>query len=132
MAKIEFHPGELLPTTGFLVTNRSLPNERVFAFYNQRGTAEQHIKEGKYALKWTRLSCMRFAANAVAAASCSRLQSGQLSADHRDARGNSVMVTDLAAGAPDQDRHKAGQARVPSSRWRRPVCPGLCSTTFWL
>ena len=37
----------------------------MFAFYNNRGTAEQHIKEGKYALKWTLLSCMRFAANAV-------------------------------------------------------------------
>ena len=37
----------------------------MLAFYNRRGTAEQHIKEGKYALKWTRLSCMRFAANAV-------------------------------------------------------------------
>ena len=35
------------------------------AFYNQRGTAEQHIKEGKNALKWTRLSCRSFAANAV-------------------------------------------------------------------
>jgi hypothetical protein len=22
-----------------------------------RGTAEQHIKEGKYAFRWTRLSC---------------------------------------------------------------------------
>ncbi len=52
-------------THAFIVTNRSLPNERVLAFYNDRGTAEQHIKEGKYALKWTRLSCMRFAANAV-------------------------------------------------------------------
>ena len=65
VAKIEFHPGELFPTVGFIVTNRSLSNERVFAFYNDRGTAEQHIKEGKYALKWTRLSCMRFTANAV-------------------------------------------------------------------
>jgi hypothetical protein len=34
-------------------------------FYNQRGTAEQHIKEGKNAVTWTRLSCRRFAANAV-------------------------------------------------------------------
>ena len=65
VAKVEFHPGELFPRVGFIVTNRSLPNERVLAFYNDRGTAEQHIKEGKYALKWTRLSCMRFAANAV-------------------------------------------------------------------
>ena len=65
VAKVEFHPDELFPRVGFIVTNRSLPNERVLAFYNQRGTAEQHIKEGKHALKWTRLSCMRFAANAV-------------------------------------------------------------------
>lgn len=37
----------------------------MLAFYNGRGTAEQHIKEGKHACKWTRLSCTRFAANAV-------------------------------------------------------------------
>ena len=65
VAKVEWHPGELVPRVGFIVTNRSLPNERVLAFYNGRGTAEQHIKEGKYALKWTRLSCMRFSANVV-------------------------------------------------------------------
>lgn len=41
------------------------PAERVVAFYNQRGTAEQHIKEGKNAVTWTRLSCHRFTANAV-------------------------------------------------------------------
>jgi hypothetical protein len=29
VAKIEFHPGELFPKIGFIVTNRSLPNERV-------------------------------------------------------------------------------------------------------
>jgi hypothetical protein len=31
----------------------------------QRGTAEQWIKEGKNAIKWTGLSCRTFAANAV-------------------------------------------------------------------
>ena len=39
--------------------------ERVVAFYNKRGTCEQWIKEGKGAIKWTRLSCRTFAANAV-------------------------------------------------------------------
>ncbi len=34
-------------------------------FYNKRGTAEQWIKEGKYALKWTRLSCHDFDDNQV-------------------------------------------------------------------
>jgi hypothetical protein len=32
---------------------------------NGRGTAEQWIKEGKNALKWTRLSCRRFRDNQV-------------------------------------------------------------------
>ena len=43
----------------------SRPAERVVAFYNKRGTCEQWIKEGKGAIKWMRLSCQTFAANAV-------------------------------------------------------------------
>jgi hypothetical protein len=39
--------------------------ERVVMFYDQRGTAEQHIKEGKNAVTSTWLSCHRFAANAA-------------------------------------------------------------------
>ena len=65
VAKVEWHPGELYPRVGFIVTNMSRPAERVVAFYNQRGTCEQWIKEGKGAIKWTRLSCRTFAANAV-------------------------------------------------------------------
>ena len=65
VAKVEWHPGELYPRVGFIVTNLARPAERVVAFYNQRGTAEQWIKEGKSAIKWTRLSCRTFAANAV-------------------------------------------------------------------
>ena len=41
------------------------PNREKLAFYNKRGTCEQWIKEGKGAIKWTRLSCRTFAANAV-------------------------------------------------------------------
>jgi hypothetical protein len=37
----------------------------VVAFYNHRSTAEQYIKEGKNAVKWTRLSCCTMKANAV-------------------------------------------------------------------
>ena len=65
VAKVEWHPDELYPRVGFIVTNMTRPAERVVAFYNQRGTAEQYIKEGKNAVIWTRLSCRRFAANAV-------------------------------------------------------------------
>ncbi len=65
VAKVEWHPGELYPRVGFIVTNLSRPAKRVVAFYNQRGTAEQHIKEGKNAIRWTRLSCRKFRDNAV-------------------------------------------------------------------
>ena len=41
------------------------PAENVVAFYNKRGTCEQWIKEGKGAIRWTRLSCRSFAAKTV-------------------------------------------------------------------
>ena len=65
VAKVEWHPGELYPRVGFIVTNLSRSAERVTWFYNQRGKAEQYIKEGKYAIKWTRLSCSKFRNNEV-------------------------------------------------------------------
>ena len=65
VAKVEWHPGDLYPRVGFIVTNLSRPAERVVAFYNHRGTAEQYIKEGKNAIKWTRLSCRGFRNNEV-------------------------------------------------------------------
>ena len=65
VAKVEWHRGELFPRVGFIVTNMTAGPEGVVRFYNGRGTAEQWIKEGKYALNWTRLSCHRFVANRV-------------------------------------------------------------------
>jgi hypothetical protein len=66
VAKVEWHADELFPRVGFIVTNLMwYPAERVVKFYNQRGTAEQWIKEGKYAVKWTRLSCHDFRDNQV-------------------------------------------------------------------
>jgi hypothetical protein len=65
VAKVEWHNGELYPRVGFIVTNLTRPAERVVAFYNQRGTAEQWIKEGKTAIRWTRLSCTKFRNNEV-------------------------------------------------------------------
>ena len=50
---------------GFIVTNQPMEPGWVARFYNQRGTAEQHIKEGKYAFRWTQLSCRRFRDNEV-------------------------------------------------------------------
>jgi hypothetical protein len=65
VAKVEFHAGELFPRVGFIVTNLDTDSRAVVRFYNKRGTAEQWIKEGKQAVKMTRLSCHRFRSNEV-------------------------------------------------------------------
>jgi hypothetical protein len=65
VAKVEWHQGELFPRIGFIVTNMSSKPKNVTRFYNKRGNCEQWIKEGKYALSWTRLSCTRFTSNQV-------------------------------------------------------------------
>jgi hypothetical protein len=68
------------------VTNLPHPAERVVAFYNQRGTAEKWIKEGKGAIKWTRLSCLTLAANAV------RLQLHALAYKAREFGGTQFII----------------------------------------
>jgi len=65
VAKVEWHKGELFPRVGFIVTNLRRDAGGVVKFYNGRGVAEQRIKEGKNAVKWTKLSCHDFVDNQV-------------------------------------------------------------------
>lgn len=64
VAKVKWHVGAV-PRVELILTNMAPPAESVVGFYNKRGTCEQWIKEGKGAIRWTRLSCRSFAANAV-------------------------------------------------------------------
>ena len=65
VAKVEWHAGELFPRVGFLVTNLRWRSKKVVRFYNRQGTAEQWIKEGMNAVKWTKLLGRRFKDNAA-------------------------------------------------------------------
>ncbi len=65
VAEVEFHRGELFSRRGLIVTNFQSSSRAVARFYNQRGAAEQWIKEGKPAAAMTRLSCHRLRANEV-------------------------------------------------------------------
>jgi len=65
VVKIEWHAVELFPSVGFIVTNLWWKSSNMVKFYNKRGTAEQWIKEGKYALNWIRLSYHDFTDNQV-------------------------------------------------------------------
>ena len=63
VAKVEWHPGEpwFLQRRFRSSLIKSRPTQAGGGVnYNHRGTAEQHIKEGKNAINWTRLSCRKF------------------------------------------------------------------------
>ena len=49
LAKVGHHAGEF-PRVGFIVTYPTPPSRAVLRFYNERGTAEHWIKEGKPAV----------------------------------------------------------------------------------
>jgi hypothetical protein len=114
----QWHPGELYPRVGFTVTNPARPAERVVAFYNQRGTAEQWIKEGKGAIKWTRLSCRTNAVRLQLHALAYNL--GNFMRTLAMPQGVGTVVADQPAGKADQDRRQAGELRalcdVPDGR----------------
>jgi hypothetical protein len=95
VAKVEWHPGELYPRVGFIVTNLARPAERIVAFYNNRGTCEQDIKEGKGAIKVDPavVPLLRRQRGSTSA-SCAGLYSRQLHADVGDAQDGGAVVAD--------------------------------------
>ena len=116
VAKVEWRLGELFPRVGFIVTNLTWWSRNVVGFYNQRGTAEQWIKEGKNAVKWTRLSCREFQDNAV------RLQLFVLAYNLSNflrrlaaAEEHPALVADDVAREAGQDRLRCSDATILNS-----------------
>ena len=95
---------------GFIVTNMTAGPEGVVRFYNGRGTAEQWIKEGKYALNWTRLSCHRFVANRVRLSLFFWRTTLGTSSPAVSAQGGQALVAAECAGQADQDGRPSGTA----------------------
>jgi len=112
VAKVEFHFGGLFPRVGFIVTNLETDRRAVVRFYNKRGTAEQWIKEGKQAVKITRLSCHWFRSNEVRLwLSLIGLQSGVSVAATGAAEEDRELVPDELAAAVGEDGWAAGETR---------------------
>ena len=110
VAKVEFHFGELFPRVGFIVTNLETDSRAVVRFYNKRGTAEHWIKEGKQAVKMTRLSCHRFRSNEVAPmAEPDRLQLGKPVAAAGATEEDQQLAADEFAAAAGENGRTAGE-----------------------
>jgi hypothetical protein len=126
IAKVEWHPGELVPRVGFIVTNMSRPAERVVAFYNKRGTCEQ-MDQGRQRRDQVDAAVVPDVRRkrGAAPASYARLQSRQLPAHAGDARTDQGLVADEPEGEADQNRCKGGEprplCRLPDGRGRYPT-----------
>jgi Transposase DDE domain group 1 len=99
VSKVEWHPDELYPRIGFIVTNLSRPTERIVAFYNQRGTMDQR-GQGRDQIDF------RPPSDPLA-----RLQSWRPHAHAGDAAGRGAVVADQPAREADQDRRQGPQPR---------------------
>jgi hypothetical protein len=133
VAKVAWHAGELFHRVGFIVTNLKWRSKKVVRFYNRRGTAEQWIKEGKNAVKWTKLSCRRFKDNPA------RLQLFALAYNLANALRQlalprsirSCNLTTLRENWSRSGRRWWRTRIISSSSWRRWQCPDSCSRRFW-
>ena len=81
----------------------------VVRFYNKRGTAEQWIKEGKQAVKMTRLLSSFPLEPSAAGAEPAGLQPGQFVAAAGVAQANRELVADQLAAAAGEDGWTVGE-----------------------
>ena len=96
------------------LTHCSAVLEGVVRFYNGRGTAEQWIKEGKYALNW-RCSAVVPSVRGQPGASVSvysGVQPWELPSPVMPAQGGQALVAAERAGQADQDGRPSGAARA--------------------
>lgn len=107
VAKVEWHNGELFPRVGFIVTNLTRPAKLVVRFYNQRGTAEQWIKEGKNAVKWTRTTILPMDQNCAVRLERTFFSALFFRGPGLSARGCPASCQDDFAGAPMPERARA-------------------------
>jgi hypothetical protein len=132
VVRVAWHAGELFPRVGFVVTNLKWHSKKVVRFYNRRGTAEQWIKEGKNAVKWTKLSCRRFKDDAT------RLQMFALAYNLANFLRQLVLPTPIKSWTLTTLREKlikigakvVVHAKYITSSWRKSLSRGSCSPGF--
>ncbi len=112
VAKVEWHPGELCPRVGFIVTNlaagrahrRLLQPPRHLRAVHQGGQGRDQMDPAVMPI----LRCQRGSPPAP----CPGLQPRQFHADAGDAQDRGTVVADQLAGEADQDWRQGGQPRA--------------------
>src|SRR5204863_5064854 len=123
IAKGEWHPGELYPRVGFIVTNMSPPGRARRCFLQQARDVRAMDQGGQRRdqVDATVVPNVRRQRGA-APASCARLQPRQFPAHAGDAGADQGLVADESEGQADQDRREGGEPRplcyLPDGRGR--------------
>jgi len=123
LAKVGWHPGELYPRVGFIVTNLARPAELVVAFYNQRGHggAMDQRRQGRDQVDAAVMPDILVQHRAPSAPR-SRVQPRQLHAVAGNAESGGAVVADPPAREADQDRREGRKPRalrhLPDGRGR--------------
>ena len=126
IAKVEWHPGELYPRVGFIVTNMSAPGRAGRRLLQQARhmRAMDQRRQGRDQVDAAVMPDVR-GQRRSASASCARLQSRQFPAHAGDARADQGLVADEPEGEADQDRREGRQprplCRLPDGRGRHPT-----------
>ena len=126
IAKVEWHPGELYPRVGFIVTNMSPPGRARRCFLQQARDVRAMDQGGQRRdqVDATVVPNVRRQRGA-APASCARLQPRQFPAHAGDAGADQGLVADESEGKADQDRCEGRQPRplchLPDGRGRHPT-----------
>ena len=126
IAKVEWHPGELYPRVGFIVTNMVAPGRAGRRLLQQARhvRAMDQGRQGRDQVDAAVMPDVRRQRRA-APASCARLQSRQFPAHAGDAGADQGLVADEPEGEADQDRREGRQprplCRLPDGRGRHPT-----------
>jgi hypothetical protein len=125
-AKVEWHPGELYPRVGFIVTNMTRPAENVVAFLQlaRNMRAMDQGRQGRDQMDAAVMSDVHRERRPSSAA-CAGLQSRQFPAHFSDAGADQGLLADESERKADQDRREGRQpwalCRVPDGRGRHPT-----------
>jgi Transposase DDE domain group 1 len=126
IAKVEWHPGELYPRVGFIVTKHEPPG-RARRCLLQQARDVRAVDQGRQRRDQVDVVVMPSVRRqrGAAPASCARLQPRQFPADSGDAVADQGLVADELEGEADQDRREGGEprtlCRLPNGGGRHPT-----------
>jgi hypothetical protein len=110
VAKVEWHPGELCPRVGFIVTNLARPAERRRLLQSPRHLRAVHQRgQGRDQVDPAVVPILRRECRPPPVA-CAGVQPWQFHADAGDAEDGGAVVADQPAREADQDRRQGPSA----------------------